>query len=106
DLQKEFDVDTTERLRQISWGMRIASTAAGFALCLAICLFFYRIWGALAIPAQVLLLILAPVVAVGAMEFSCRRERTPYYTTLFGIIAFAAAVLNLTAMGRIFNAPE
>ena len=38
-LATRFDVDTTESQKQISWGMRIASTIAGLALCTAVVLF-------------------------------------------------------------------
>jgi uncharacterized membrane protein len=102
-LAARFDIDTTEEQRQISWGMRIASTIAGLALCAAAVLYFHRIWGLLPIAGQVALLVAAPVVCIAAMEVAARRERTPYYTALLGILALAAAVLNLEALGGIFN---
>ena len=39
-LAQRFDVDVTESHKQISWGMRIASTIGGLALCAAVFLFF------------------------------------------------------------------
>jgi uncharacterized membrane protein len=102
-LAARFDVDTTESEKRISWGMRIASTVAGLALCAAVVLFFYRIWGSLSIPAQIAILAATPLLCVAAMEFSASRERTFYYTSLIGIVAFAAAVMNLNALGAMFN---
>jgi uncharacterized membrane protein len=102
-LATRFDVDTTDSEKRISWGMRIASTIAGLALCAAAVLFFYRIWGLLAVPLQVGVLAAAPPACVVAMNYSSRRERTLYYTALLGILAFASAVLNLNALGAMFN---
>ena len=98
-----FDVDTTQAQKRISWAMRIASTIAGMALCAAVVLFFYRVWGLLGLPFQAGVLIAAPLLCLAAMEFAARRERTPYYTSLLGILAFAAAVLNVSALGQMFN---
>src|SRR5579862_3908285 len=44
-LAEQFDVDTTVSQARISWGMRIASTLGGFAICAAVVLFFNRYWG-------------------------------------------------------------
>jgi hypothetical protein len=106
DLAARFDVDITDSEKRISWGMRIASTVAGVALCAALVLFFYRIWGLLPIGAQVVFLIAAPLGSIASMELAARRERTLYYTSLFGVMAFAAAVLNLSALGQMFNLPN
>jgi len=105
-LAAGFDVDITDSEKRISWGMRIASTIAGLALCAALVLFFYQVWGLLPAAAQVAFLVAAPLTAVAAMDFTARRERTLYYTSLFGAIAFAAAVLNLSALGAMFNLPD
>lgn len=102
-LAERFDIDATESQRQISWGMRIASTLGGLALCAAVVLFFYRFWGVLGIPAQVGVLVVTPLLMLAATEFAARRERTPYYTSLFSLVAFGAFVLNLNVLGSIFN---
>ncbi len=102
-LAERFDIDATESQRQISWGMRIASTLGGLALCAAVVLFFYRFWGVLGIPAQVGVLVVTPLLMLAATEFAARRERTPYYASLFSLVAFGAFVLNLNVLGSIFN---
>ncbi len=102
-LAREFDVDTTDSLRRISWGMRIAATLGGLALCAALVLFFNRIWGLMGTPVQVSVLALTPLLAVAATEFAFRKEKTPYYASLLSIVAVAAFVLNLSALGSIFN---
>ncbi len=102
-LAARYDVDVTDSEKRIAWGMRIASTVSGLAFCAAVVLFFYRIWGTLAMPVQVAVLVAAPLVLIAAMEWTARRERTLYYTSLLGMVAFASAVLNLTALGGMFN---
>lgn len=103
ELAGRFDVDTTESQKQLSWGMRIASTLGGFALCAAVFMFFYRFWGALSTPAQVAILAAGPVGAVLLTDFAARRERTLYFASLAAMVAFACFVLDLNMLGSIFN---
>jgi uncharacterized membrane protein len=103
DLAGRFDVDTSDRDRQVSWGMRIASTLGALALCAAVVLFFYRFWGSIPVPIQVLLLLAAPLAGMAGAEFAVRRETAPYFTSLIALVAFAAFVLDLNALGSVFN---
>ncbi len=103
ELAGRFDVDTTESQKQLSWGMRIASTLGGLALCAAAFMFFYRFWGALSTPVQVAILAAGPIGAVLLTDFAARRERTLYFASLAAIVAFACFVLNLSMLGVIFN---
>ena len=103
ELAERFDIDTTEGQKQISWGMRIASTLGGAALCAAVVMFFHRYWGALGVPIQVGLLIATPLLMLAATEMAARRERTLYYASLFSLVAFGAFVVNLNVLGSVFN---
>jgi uncharacterized membrane protein len=102
-LQEQFDIDTTDSERQMSWGMRIASTLGALALAVAAYFFFYRFWGVISTPIQVLILVAAPCLAVAGMERVSRRERTLYLTGLIGVVAFSCFVLNISVLGTIFN---
>jgi hypothetical protein len=66
-------------------------------------LFFYRFWGLIPIPAQVLILTAAPLAGVAGAWFASRRETTLYFTSLISLVAFAAFVLDLNVMGSIFD---
>ena len=101
-LAEAFDVDVTEGEKGLSRGMRIAAFLGALALTASVVLLFYRIWGHLATPVQVAILIAAPLLALGATHFVARRERSGYFATLAGLLAFAAFVLNVTALGQIF----
>jgi uncharacterized membrane protein len=102
-LTRDFDVDTTVTEKQMSLGMRIVSLLGALALAASVFFFFYRIWGLISTPVQVLILIAAPLLAAAATEIVSRKEKVPYFTTLIGLIAFASFVLNLGMLGSIFG---
>ena len=98
-----FDVDSTERQRRMSLGMRIASLIGAVTLSAAVVLFFYRVWGLLATPAQLAVLTVAPVALLGAVDLAARREKTLYVASILAITATAAFILDVTVVGVIFN---
>ena len=102
-LAKRFDIDLTESQRQISLGMRVISALGGLALCIAVFLFFNRIWGLVTTPVQVAILIAIPLVVLAATEFAAEREKTLYFASLFSLVAVASFVLDLSVLGTIFN---
>lgn len=103
DLAQRFDVDVNPAEKQMSWGMRIASTIGALALAASTYFLFYRFWGLMATPLQVVILIAAPVLAVIVMEFCSRLERRLYFTSLAGLLAVACFVLNISVLGSIFS---
>lgn len=105
DLASRFDVDRTEAERQMSLGMRVASLLGAVALSAAVFLFFYRFWGLLSVPVQVVLLMAAPVAASLLVEVAARREKTLYFASLLALVAFASFVLDLNVIASIFNLP-
>jgi len=105
-LMRDFDVDRTSAARRMSRGMQVASILGAAALVAAIVSFFFRIWGALSLVAQVLLLTAAPIAALGAMVAAGRIEKTRYVASLCAIVACGAFVLETVALGRMFNLRE
>ena len=51
-LRTDHDIDTTQTLKEMSWGMRIASTIGALALAAAVYFFFYRFWGLMTARAE------------------------------------------------------
>ena len=98
DLARLYDIDTSESQKRLSLGMRIVSALGGLALCAAVFLFFYRYWGSIPTPVQVVILIATPL-----MYFTSRRERTLYFTALIALVVFVSFVLNLVVLGQLFN---
>jgi uncharacterized membrane protein len=98
-----YDIDASEDQKQLSIGMRIASLLGAIALCVAVYLFFYNYWGAISTPLQVALLGGAPVVALIGVDFAARKDRSLYFATIAAAIAFACFMLDLGALGHIFN---
>ena len=103
ELAARFDVDTSTTEKRISWGLRIASTLGGLAICAAVVLFFTRYWGYLDTPVQVAIVMLAPLAALAGTEFAVRRERTLYFAGLLALVALACFIMDLAVVGRIFN---
>jgi hypothetical protein len=102
-LRTRFDVDIGADHKRLSLGMRIASLIGALALSAALFFFFYRIWGLMTTPVQVSMLIIAPILAVGAAAWAAERERTLYFTSLLALLALTCFVLNLSMLGQIFN---
>lgn len=98
-----FDIDTTAGAKQLSWGLRIASTLGGFSLCVALVLLFQHYWGSLSTAMQVGIVTLAPLAALAAMEYAARKERTLYFAALLSLVAIASFVMNLVVLGETFN---
>lgn len=98
-----FDIDTTSGEKQLSWGLRVASTLGGLSLCAALVLLFQYYWGYLSTPVQVGIVVVAPFAALAATHFAARKEKTLYFAALLSLIAFAAFVTNLVVIGEIFN---
>jgi uncharacterized membrane protein len=102
-LAGAFDVDRTERQRRMSLGMRIASLIGAVTLSAAVVLFFNRVWGLLATPAQLAVLAAAPLLLLGAVDVAARREKTLYVASILAAAATAAFILNVSVVGAIFN---
>ena len=102
-LAARFDVDASEAERRLSLGMRAASLLGAIALAAAAYTFVERFWWGLPAPAQVALLAAAPLLAVLGMEVAARRERTLYVTSVLGLVAVAFFVVDLDALGALFN---
>ena len=102
-LAGAFDVDRTERQRRMSLGMRVASLVGAVALSAAVVLFFNRVWGLLSTPAQLAVLVAAPLVLLGVLELAARHERTLYVASILAITATAAFILDVSVVGVIFN---
>lgn len=105
ELAERFDIDVSSTQRQMSIGLRIASFLGAAALSASAVLLFRRIWGSLPTSAQVMILLLAPLVFLVAAHLTSRRERTPYLTSLLALLSLACFVLNLSMLGAIFNLP-
>ena len=103
DLSKRFDIDVTESQKQLSLGMRVISALGGLAFCIAVFLFFYKIWGVISTPMQVAILVAVPVFSLAATEFAALRERSLYFASLGAIVACAAFVLKLDCTRENFQ---
>lgn len=90
---------------RLSLGMRVASFVGAVALSAAIFFLFYRFWGGIPTPGQVTLLILVPILLLLLTDRLHQWERSGYFAALAALAACAAFILDLTALGDIFNLP-
>jgi len=102
-LRGDYDVDLGGREKKLSLGMRITSFAG--ALCLGASLFFlfYRFWGRMGTTAQVLVLVFSPCLFLLMTYAAAKLEKTGYYAKIAAMVCFAAFILDISMMGKIFN---
>ena len=103
EFSNYFDTDTTVAEKKLSWGMRILTFLGGLALSASVFFFFYRFWGLIPTWVQVGILVASPMLALWGMKFAAGKEKTLYYASLAGLVAFVCFILNLNVLGTIFN---
>ncbi len=101
--RQRFDVDTENRERQLSWGMKVASFLAALALSAAVFFLCYQFWGQIPTAAQAALLFLFTLATSLASLHCAAREQSSYFAKLFGMIACVCFALNMSLLGRMFN---
>jgi uncharacterized membrane protein len=102
-LSAAYDVDVSLGEKQMSWGVRIAASIGGFAIIAGLVLLFYRFWGDMPAGLQMLVLFVAPLIALWLTGFAAERDRTQYFATLAAVIAIALFILDLSVLNQIFN---
>jgi len=102
-LSNHFDIDQDNRGKQLSLGMRIASFLGAVALSASVFFLFYQFWGKLITPVQITVLMAAPILTLLATFYVRQREKTGYFSKLFGLLSFICFVLNISMLGQIFN---
>jgi uncharacterized membrane protein len=102
-LSSNFDIDSNKREKQLSLGMKIASFLGALGLAVSVFFLFYQFWGRFSTSIQVFILIVAPLIGLAATMYASHREKTGYFSKLFGLLSFACLVLNLSMFGQIFN---
>jgi uncharacterized membrane protein len=102
-LASSFDVDVSDRQRQLSLGMQAVAVVGALALGASVFLFFFTVWGRMGTGLQVAVLAAAPLWLAGLAELTARRPSLRFLTWLLALVAFAGFILNLAQMGEIFG---
>jgi uncharacterized membrane protein len=103
ELKSAYDVDSDQRSKQLSLGMRIASFLGALSLAASAFFFFYKFWGRLDTAAQVVILVVAPLATFTFTIWLGTRDSTGYFTKLAAMVSFACFVIDLSMLGQIFN---
>lgn len=102
-LSQTFDIDRSQREKQLSLGMRIASFLGALAFAASVFFLFYQFWGRFSTATQVTLLILAPLLTGSATMVIAWKDPSGYFAKLSGLVSVACFVLNISMLGQIFN---
>lgn len=102
-LASTFDIDSNMHEKQLSLGMKIASFLGALGLGASVFFLFYQFWGIFPTNIQVFILIAAPFLALSATMYVSRKEKTGYFSKLFGLVSLTCFILNLFMLGQIFN---
>jgi hypothetical protein len=105
ELARQFDVDRSDRAGHLSRGLRLASLFGAGTLVAAIAALVQRYWGGMALPAQVTLLTLFPLVALAGVQVAALRERTLYVASLFALTACGTAWVAIVQTARLLDLP-
>jgi uncharacterized membrane protein len=103
ELSLDFDVDSDVQAKQLSIGMRVASFLGALSLAASVFFFFYKFWGQLTTPAQVSILVAAPLLTFTFTVWLSKHDSSGYFTKLAAMVTFACFVLNISMLGQIFN---
>lgn len=103
ELVQRFDVDVSERGKQLSLGMRAVSFLGAFAFAASVYYFFYQSWGIISTPLQIGILAGASLATLFLTAVVARRERSGYFTLMSALVAFACLVVNTRLLASTFN---
>ncbi|MCF6331135.1 MAG: DUF2157 domain-containing protein [Sulfurimonas sp.] len=103
NLTASFDIDSTNKKKQLSLGMKITSFLAALGLAFSIYLMFLNFWGDFNTNTQVVILILTPLALLAITMKLSQIETTSYYAKIAGLLSFTTFVINLSMLGQIFN---
>ena len=105
DLTAAYDVDASEAADQLSRGMQLASFFAAVALTAAIYSLVSRFWGRLDLPLQATLLCAFPLMSLVCVELAATRERSLYFASIFGVVAYGTYWLAVFVLSDLLNIP-
>lgn len=100
---EDYEIDRSQREKQLSWGMRVVSFLGALALAASVFFLFHQYWGWFATEAQVFILIAAPLLTLAATVLIAARDRSGYFAKLAALVCFACFVLDIAMLGQIFN---
>ena len=103
ELSFAFDIDSSKQEKQLSLGMKITSFLGALGLAASVFFLFYQFWGRFSTNIQLFILMATPLTGLAATMYISGREKTGYFSKVFGLVTLAAFVLNLSMLGQIFN---
>ena len=103
DLTRRFDVDVSDRGKQLSLGMRVVSLLGSVALAASAFYFFYSIWGLFSVPLQIGILVTAPAVTLVLTGIVARREQGVYFSSMLALLTFVCLIVDTQQLEATFG---
>lgn len=104
-LAREAGADTTDSLRQLSLGLKLATLIGTLATTAAVVFFVTQFWGRLPTAGQLALGVAAVLVPLAIAELAARWEQARYFSHLFLVVSAAGFAVNLLLLHRVLNLP-
>lgn len=103
DYADRYATDPDSQSRNLSLGMRIASSIGALALSASLVFLFYRLWGFFSETTQSVILIAASAITLTLTGWLHKRDRFGHFCRLSAFIALACFVLNIIVLAQIYN---
>ena len=100
---ESFDIDTSNRGKKLSLGMKAASLFGALAMAASLFFLFYQFWGFFSTWSQVAILMATPILLFLASLKLADIDRLGYFAKIGGMLCLAGFFLNLSMLGQIFN---
>ena len=104
--RKTFNIDSNDKAKQLSLGMRIASLLGALALAASVWFLFYQLWDLLSLFSQTAVVIGASVASFALTLWLKVRDTDGYFCKMAGTLALACLALNTYVLGDIYNLPS
>ena len=99
----DFDIDSSKQEKQLSLGMKITSFFGALAFAASIFFLFLHFWGRFSTNIQVIILMVTPLIGLASTLYISSKDKSGYFSLIFGLVTIAAFILNILMLGRIFN---
>ena len=102
-LAAAFDIDATNKEKQLSFGMQITSFLGALGLAASVFFLYFQYWGGIGTKTQVIILVTMPFLGLALTMATVWLEKSGYFSKLFSLVSLVCFVLNLSMLGQIFN---
>lgn len=101
--RQQFNTDTSQQAKQLSWAMRTASLVGALGMVASLWFMFYQWWDGFSPWAQHAVVLIATLTSLGFCALLKQRKADGYFTKMAATFALACFALNTWVLGQIYN---